>query len=388
MVYGIQASKDVKLSNIARSLDEDVALVKTVGRLSRQITSKDLTSTIGRRLIEEGKPFIGEDTVLALDLSDISKEYSEKQEGLARVRDGSTGRIRDGWPILAVVGADVRGERVIPLYGKLYTKRAREFKSENLEILGAIDEVIKIIGTKGIWALDRGGDRWYLFRPILERNLQFVVRMMTQRDMIDAEGRVRNIAAMAKSTRCSKKAEITIHPRGEPLHSKTIRVGFQRVSFTLREDKKLTLVVVKGMGVKPLMLLTNLGVKTAEDALTIMEIYFTRWKCEESFRFIKEAYQLEDVRVLKYEGLRNIVSLVMAVFFFVSVVLGAAAKLRILLKKVYEKSKRLFEIPPFKQYAICDGIFNLLFARRFSRQEKNPIPAIPQLLLPLEISDP
>jgi len=378
----------VKLSNIARSLDEDVALVKTVGRLSRQITSKDLTSTIGRRLIEEGKPFIGEDTVLALDLSDISKEYSEKQEGLARVRDGSTGRIRDGWPILAVVGADVRGERVIPLYGKLYTKRAREFKSENLEILGAIDEVIKIIGTKGIWALDRGGDRWYLFRPILERNLQFVVRMMTQRDMIDAEGRVRNIAAMAKSTRCSKKAEITIHPRGEPLHSKTIRVGFQRVSFTLREDKKLTLVVVKGMGVKPLMLLTNLGVKTAEDALTIMEIYFTRWKCEESFRFIKEAYQLEDVRVLKYEGLRNIVSLVMAVFFFVSVVLGAAAKLRILLKKVYEKSKRLFEIPPFKQYAICDGIFNLLFARRFSRQEKNPIPAIPQLLLPLEISDP
>ena len=90
------------------------------------------------------------------------------------------------------------------------------------------------------------------------------------------------------------------------------------------------------------MVLTNLKVETAEDALKIMEIYLTRWKCEESFRFIKEAYQLEDVRVLKYKGLRNIVSLIMAVFFFVSVVLGAAAKLRILLKKVYEKSKRLF----------------------------------------------
>ena len=387
MVYNIQASKDVKLSNIARALDEDTALVKTVGRLSRQITSKDLTHTIGKRLIEEGKPFIGEDTVLALDLSDISKDYSEKQEGLARVRDGSTGKIKDGWPILAVVGADVRGERVIPLYGKLYTKRACGFKSENLEILGAIDEVIRVIGTKGIWALDRGEDRWYLFRPILERKLKFALRMMTQRDMIDAEGRVGNIAAMAKSTRCSKKAEIAIHPKGEPAQSKTIRVGFRRVSFTLREDMKLTLVVVKGMGEKPLMLLTNLKVETAEDALRIMEIYFTRWKCEESFRFIKEAYRLEDVRVLKYEGLRNIVSLVTAVFFFVSVVLGAAAKLRILLKKVYEKSKRLFEIPPFKQYAICDGIYNLLFARKFSRQEKHLVPATPQLLLPLEISD-
>lgn len=78
VIYDIQASKDVKLASIARSLDEDIPLIKTVGRLSRQITSKDLTPIIGKRLIEEGKSFIEEDTVLALDLSDISKEYSEK----------------------------------------------------------------------------------------------------------------------------------------------------------------------------------------------------------------------------------------------------------------------------------------------------------------------
>lgn len=144
-------------------------------------------------------------------------------------------------------------------------------------------------------------------------------------------------------------------------------------------------MVVKGMGEKPLILLTNLKVKTAEDVFSIMEIYFTRWKCEESFRFVKEAYQLEDVRVLKYESLGNIISLIIAVFFFVSVVLGVAVKLRILLKKVYEKSKRLFEISPFKRYAICDGIYNLLFGRKFSRQEKDPTPHTPQLWLPLEI---
>jgi len=81
--------------------------------------------------------------------------------------------------------------------------------------------------------------------------------------------------------------------------------------------------------------------------------------------------------------------------------LQTATKLRILLEKVYEKSKRLFEIPPFKQYAICDGIYNLLFGRKFSnicdgiynllfgrkfsKQEKEPIPQTPQLLLPLDI---
>lgn len=153
------------------------------------------------------------------------------------MRDGSTGKIKDGWPILAVVGANVRGDKVIPLYGKLYTKRGFGFKSENLEILGAIDEVIKVIGKKGIWALDRGGDRWKLFVPILERKLKFVVRMMTQRDMIDLEGRVRNIAAIANGARCSKKAEITIHPKGEPIQKKTIRIVFRKYSLLSKKIK-------------------------------------------------------------------------------------------------------------------------------------------------------
>ncbi len=35
MIFGIQASKDVKLSEISRSLKEDIALIKTENRLSR-----------------------------------------------------------------------------------------------------------------------------------------------------------------------------------------------------------------------------------------------------------------------------------------------------------------------------------------------------------------
>ena len=42
-----------------------------------------------------------------MDLSDISKEYSEKQEGSSPVRDGSTGKIKDVWHILAAVGVNV-----------------------------------------------------------------------------------------------------------------------------------------------------------------------------------------------------------------------------------------------------------------------------------------
>ena len=37
MLFCIQASQDVKLSNIARSLQEDIALIKTEDRLSRNL---------------------------------------------------------------------------------------------------------------------------------------------------------------------------------------------------------------------------------------------------------------------------------------------------------------------------------------------------------------
>lgn len=43
MLYGIQAAKDVKLNNIARTLKEQQALLKTEDRLSRNLDDKDFT---------------------------------------------------------------------------------------------------------------------------------------------------------------------------------------------------------------------------------------------------------------------------------------------------------------------------------------------------------
>ena len=125
MIYGIQENCDIKLSNIGRSLGEEIPLKKTENRLSRHINEGDLTEFLGNKLTQEGSWWIKEETVLALDLSDISKEYSEKQEYLALVRDGSQkGKIRKGYWTLEILGADPDGDRVVPLYGELYSQRA------------------------------------------------------------------------------------------------------------------------------------------------------------------------------------------------------------------------------------------------------------------------
>ncbi len=53
MIYSIQASKDVKPSNISRSLKEPISLImiKTEDKLSRNLSDEDLTCAINNQII-------------------------------------------------------------------------------------------------------------------------------------------------------------------------------------------------------------------------------------------------------------------------------------------------------------------------------------------------
>lgn len=320
----------------------------------------DLTEWINQVLVADGAVRVRDDTVIALDISDIDKPYAKKMENLAWVRDGSTGECRSrGYWLIGAFGADVEGQDLIPLYGELYSQEAIGFLSENRQILGAIDRVTEGTGTRGIWAIDRGGDRGVLLKGVLSRQLRFVIRLEGKRHLVTKDGTKKGALKVAWGCSCPHTRQMVIR-KDKEVKKKTISVG--QVAVRLPFYKQwFQLVVVKGYGDKPLMLLTNVEV---EGPLRILEIYLTRWKCEESYRFIKQGYNLEDVRVMSYTALRNVVVLVQAVFYFVSVELAKKVKLNILLKKIFEKAKRFFEIPEFRQYAIADGIHSILFASK------------------------
>ncbi len=115
MIYGIQASRDIKVSNVARALNEDIRLIKTENRLCRNLAARDLTGPINASLCWEGAGSVQQDTFLAVDIGDVPKEYAEQMEYLARVRDGSTGQIVHGyWPQVARSGSGLIGYLHVP----------------------------------------------------------------------------------------------------------------------------------------------------------------------------------------------------------------------------------------------------------------------------------
>jgi Transposase DDE domain len=381
MLFGIQSSQDVKLSNIARSLQETIALIRTEKRLSRNLKSAELEKELTPQLVRMGSSRIQPNTVLALDLSDVRKEYAQKMEYLATVRDGSTGELHNGYWLCDVTGAEVNGNEIVPLYQKLFSAEAKEFTSENAEVLAAVDLIRTHTQGRGIWTIDRGGDRKKLLEPLLDRGERFVIRSTGKRTVIDRRKLQGSVAEVAGRCRLRHQARIIkIQDGQEKVYD--LRYGAEPIRLPGRAEQ-LWLVVIAGFGEAPLMLLTDLpiGARDSQTLWWIVQIYLTRWKIEETFRFIKQSYNLEDIRVMKYQRLKNLVILVTAVAYFAATFLGQQMKLRILCEKLLIISQRFFGIPPFRFYALADGIRTILSQGTFSPPEMRP--PSPQMQLTL-----
>jgi hypothetical protein len=381
MLFGIQASQDVKLSNIARSLKEEIPLIKTEDRLSRNLGSVELEAELTRQLAKMASQRITADTVLCLDLSDIRKEYAKKMECLATVHDGSTGEMHAGYWLCDITGGEMNGSEIVPLYQKMYSAEAKEFVSENAEVLTGIDLVRSQTQGRGIWAVDRGGDRRKLLEPLLDRHERFVIRSTGKRFVADRKNIKRSVAELGAKCRLRYQARIVKIQDGQE-KTYDLHYGVEPIPLIGR-DERLHLVVVAGFGEEPILLLTNAleGARDSQSLWWIAQIYLMRWKIEETFRFIKQSYNLEDIRVMKYQRLKNLVVLVTAAAYFAATFLGQKMKLRILCEKLLIISQRFFGIPPFRFYALADGIKKILSQTSPGPPEKSPPSLQLELLL-------
>ncbi len=364
MVYGIQAAQSVMLTEIGRTLEESVPLRKTQWRLSRNLQRPELEETLQDNVLRMAAGHIGHDTLLIIDPSDLSKKYAKKMEFLATVRDGSAHDFALGYWMLHVIGTEVDSNAITPLYQRLWSAQAPDFVSENEEILRGIDAVMAHVGRRGVWVMDRGGDRINLFGPMLDRGARFLFRLVGNRHLVSNGGTWLAAQVARQCPRRYAKAVTRMENGKERVY--VLHFGFRKVRLPDREEP-LYLLVIHGFGNEPLMLLTTEPLRNSFKCLwPMVRAYLKRWGIEETIRYIKTCYDLENVRVLNYQGLQNLMPLVLAVIFFAACVLDHDARLRVMAGYVEQAAKRLFGVPDFKFYALADGL-RALFARHPGR---------------------
>ena len=302
-------------------------------------------------------PRIGQDMLLILDLSDIAKKYAQKMQYLSTVRDGSDdGELTNGYWTTHVVGADLDSDRVLPLYQELYSQQAPDFKSENTQILSAIDRVHAAGQGRGIWVIDRGGDRSVLFERLLDEKdpKKFIIRLVGDRNLLH-KGAKKEALELARTCKTPYSQTIVKNKDGKQLVY-DLTFGYLQVRLPGHEQP-LWMLVVNGYGKKPMMLLTTQPLRRNRKVLwKVLRSYIKRWGIEQTIRFVKQCYDVENIRVLTYPRLRNMMGLLLAVFYFMAVKLDTSAKLSIMSGYILKAAKRVFGIPDFKYYAMSDGI--------------------------------
>ncbi|MBQ6911899.1 MAG: transposase [Bacteroidales bacterium] len=388
MLYGIQAAQDVKLSQIGRELCEPIPIGKVENRLSRNLAREGMADVLHDCILDHVAPTIGKDTLIILDPSDIQKDYAKKMPYLAKVWDGSEGKVGAnlGYNGCMAVSCEAGPHRMTPLAFRLWSCEAPGFKSENAEVEAVVDAIAKKAGGNGIYVYDRGGDRIGLFNHFMDGELRFIVRLIGNRNLVWRR-KVRLAGKLAGKCRMKYRTHVTFLSHGRERNVQ-IEFGVMDVGLPGRPGAALRLVVVRGFGNDPMLLLTNLAATDSFKSLwQVVGGYISRWRVEETIRFIKQSYRLEDMRLLNYERLKNMAALVLCASAFAASWMGLGERLEILVSHVVDMSKRIHQVPEFFYYALADGIRRLF--TRYGNGWGRKTPDVPshdddrQLLLPL-----
>lgn len=355
MIFGILASKSCLLSEIGRNLNEKISLSKTVTRLSRNLNEFDGGEELFEAYLKSIKNRYDDKSVLIIDGSDITKPASTKLEDLCEVRDGSTGEIGIGYH---TIGAAVLSDRKLPygVYSRIYSSREKNFISEDNETLNCFEFLSRHFSKSNIRTMDRGYDCNRYYEYFIKNNEKFIIRAKKNRNVI-YDGKTVNILELTKRFKGKYKLEY----KDKSGVNRSVKISIIPIRLCEFKNTELNLVVVYGFGKVPMMLITNLKSDDKRLCTAVCKVYLMRWRIEEYFKFKKQSFDFENLRVQSLKSIRNLDLLLTIAIGYVAELSGKSDNIR-LRAEIIEVSKRLFGASNFIYYAVADGVFEILKA--------------------------
>jgi hypothetical protein len=360
MLYGILAGNKVHLSEIARSLNEDITLKKTIDRLSRNLFNFSEKDIVMDNYIAEVKKQINEEqAVIVIDNSDITKPCSPKMEAISDVHDGSTGEIRKGYLTVEAAVLSKGKKMPMPVYEKIISPAEEGFVSMTHENLRCLESLSAHFGKKCVRTLDRGFDANDYYRYFLKNGEKFVIRAKKNRNVI-YRNKTQNIMDVAKLYKGNYRMDF-MDKQGRKTECRISYIPIRLCEFP---DKELVLVAVYGFGKEPMLLITNLRMTEKKKLCMIAaKVYLMRWRIEEYFKFKKQQFDLEDLRVMTLKSIRNLNLFASLSAGYIAIV-SAEKEDTIFMLELHECAKRIYGIPKFIFYALGYAIERVLAKTR------------------------
>lgn len=365
MIYEISKSKNILLSSIAGALDEKTKKSYTIDRLSDNLTN-DLSSSIDKKYCNLAMDSLGENPIFLIDDSDIIKPLGKKFEDLGIVRDGSSrnNSYEKGYHHTEIVGLTQNKKQPISLFSKIHSSTQKDFVSANDITFEGIDKIVNLLDKrkqKGIFVNDRGYDNNSIFNHYLEKKQYFVIRLKENRKVY-RNHKWYKIVTIRDSHK--GKIQMKLLFQGE---EKECFVSVIKVQITAQK-KWINLVLVYGLGETPMMLASNIPIKSKEDVKKIARCYLDRWRIEEYFKFKKQEYNFENFRVRTLKSINNLNKMLTYAIGLIALLSEKIGK-RKFVNKIIKESKSLKTNVYLWFYQVARGIYNILSKTRCGIKE-------------------
>ena len=357
MIYGLAKSRSVLLSNISDALMEPIKKINTIERLSNNLVNV-LNPSIKKHYNHEVNKIIGKSPVILVDDSDVIKPHGFHFDSLGIVRDGSSSKKihEKGYIVTEMVAVTEKKKQPISLFSHIHSSTQKDYKSTNTVTYQGLDEIISVLNEKATFVFDRGYDMNELFKYMYKNNQNFVIRLTERRNLF-----YKGKWYKAPTLRDSRKGKIKtmVLFQGE---QKQCYISQLNVQITAAK-KNIRLVLIYGLGEKPMMLATNRPILSKEDAIAILRLYLSRWRIEEYFRFKKQEYDFENFRVRDLKAINNLNQLLTYTLGFIGMLSEKVGESS-LSNKMIKNSNSLRSKVLFYGYQIAKGIARTLALAR------------------------
>ena len=359
MQYGLAKGGSCLISNIARSLDENIKLNYTIDRLCDNLSNmyqEEKEIIWNNYLNEVSKNIDKENAIVLFDDSDINKEYSKKLEDLDRVIDGSSQdkKIVNGYHVCEATVLSMNNKQPMSIYSKIYSCKSKNFVSKNTYTLESIKAAENMIGEKFIGVFDRGYDDNKIFKYMSNNKHEFVVRLDDERILL-FKGKKRSVGELAKT----RKGKISYKALFDDSEEYELMLSYTKATLPANKEE-YTLVIVYGLSEKsPMKLLTNINIKDKVDVIKVVRLYLSRWRIEEHFRGKKQEYDFENMRVRTLESM-NTLNMMLTIHLGHIAILAAKIDKKLLTIKILYASKSLKDKSIVWLSQIARGIKNIL----------------------------
>lgn len=360
MIYGISKSKDVLLSSIAEALNEDTKKAYTINRLSDNLVS-DLSASIDDNYNNLVMDALGDTPVFLVDDSDIVKPLGEKFEDIGIVRDGSSRKksYEKGYHHTEIVGLTKNMKQPISIFSKIHSSTQKDFISNNSITYEGLDKVVSLLNErnlKGIFVNDRGYDSNDIFNYYFSKKQYFVIRL-TEKRKIYRNHKWYKITTLRDAYK--GKIKINLMFQGE---EKECAVSMVKAQITAKK-KWINILFIYGLSDTPMMLASNIPIKSKEDVIKIARCYMNRWRIEEYFKFKKQEYNFENFRVRTLKSINNLNKMLTYAIGLIALLSEKIGK-REFVNKIIEESKSLKDKVFLWFYQLARGIYNILSLAR------------------------